>query len=81
MTTRRGRARVYLERGQPVEVLIWWAGRGPRNVLIRRGDGELVVRPFRGLRRPAVADEGAAAGVTWATRLPAMAKTAVKTEN
>ena len=58
MTTRRGRARVYRERGQPVEVLIWWAGRGPRNVLIRRGDGELVVRPFRGLRRPAVADDG-----------------------
>jgi hypothetical protein len=28
-----------------------------------------------------VADEGAAAGVTWAARLPAMAKTAVKTEN
>lgn len=25
---------------------------GPRNVLIRRADGELVVRPFRGLRRP-----------------------------
>jgi acetyl esterase len=55
---RRGRARVYLERGQPVEVLIWWAGRGPRNVLIRRGDGDLVVRPFRGLRRPAAAEDG-----------------------
>ena len=41
-----------------MEVLIWWAGRGPRNVLIRRGDGELVVRPFRGLRRPTVADDG-----------------------
>lgn len=26
---------------------------GPRNVLIRREDGTLVVRPFRGLRRPA----------------------------
>jgi hypothetical protein len=25
---------------------------GPRNVLIRRRDGSLVVRPFRGLRRP-----------------------------
>jgi acetyl esterase len=24
---------------------------GPRNVLIRRADGSLVVRPFRGLRR------------------------------
>lgn len=29
---------------------------GPRNVLIRREDGELVVRPFRGLRR-SVPDE------------------------
>ena len=48
---RRSRARVYLKRGQPVEVLTWWAGRGPRNVLIRRRDGELVMRPFRGLRR------------------------------
>lgn len=27
------------------------AGSGPRNVLIKRADGELVVRPFRGLRR------------------------------
>jgi hypothetical protein len=26
---------------------------GPRNVMIRRAGGELVVRPFRGLRRPA----------------------------
>ncbi|MEV5408584.1 hypothetical protein AB0K60_07075 [Thermopolyspora sp. NPDC052614] len=26
-------------------------GTGPRNVLIRRAGGELVVRPFRGLRR------------------------------
>lgn len=25
---------------------------GPRNVLIQREDGSLVVRPFRGLRRP-----------------------------
>lgn len=33
-----------------------WPGRrpaaGPRNVAIRRGDGTLVVRPFRGLTRP-----------------------------
>jgi hypothetical protein len=44
---------VYLERGQPVEVLIRWGpGGGPRNVLIRRETGQLVVRPFRGLRRP-----------------------------
>jgi acetyl esterase len=53
----------YLERGRPVTVLVQWrSGRGrgpagPRNVLIRRGDGELVVRPFRGLRR--VSDAGA----------------------
>jgi hypothetical protein len=25
---------------------------GPRNVLIRRANGDLVVRPFRGLRKP-----------------------------
>ncbi len=45
------RQRCYLERGQPVEIITWWGGRGPRNVLIRRADGQLVVRPFRGLRR------------------------------
>jgi acetyl esterase len=45
------RQRVYYEHGQPVEVLTWWAGRGPRNVLIRRAGGDLAVRPFRGLRR------------------------------
>lgn len=48
--------RTYLEKGAPVVVLIRWAGRGPRNVLIRRASGETVVRPFRGLRR--VVDEG-----------------------
>jgi acetyl esterase len=43
----------YLERGRPVTVLVRWGpGGGPRNVLIRRHDGELVVRPFRGLRKP-----------------------------
>jgi acetyl esterase len=42
----------YLERGQPVTVLIRWSGKGPRNVLIQRADGSRVVRPFRGLRRP-----------------------------
>jgi hypothetical protein len=43
----------YLERGHPVRVLIRWGpGGGPRNVLIERGDGSRVVRPFRGLRRP-----------------------------
>lgn len=45
--------RTYLERGCPVVVLARWGeGGGPRNVLIERADGELVVRPFRGLRRP-----------------------------
>ncbi|MEU7990548.1 hypothetical protein AB0B56_37375 [Streptosporangium canum] len=44
--------RTYLERGAPVVVLIRWNGPGPRNVLIRREDDSLVVRPFRGLRRP-----------------------------
>lgn len=42
----------YLERGQPVVVLVRWGkGGGPRNVLIRRADGTKIVRPFRGLRR------------------------------
>jgi hypothetical protein len=43
----------YLERGQPVTVITRWGpGGGPRNVAIRRADGVIVVRPFRGLRRP-----------------------------
>lgn len=45
--------RSYLERGQLVVVERGWRGRGPRNVLIVRGDGSRVVRPFRGLRRVA----------------------------
>lgn len=45
--------KVYLERGKPVTVLVRWGkGARVRNVLIRRADGSLVVRPFRGLRRP-----------------------------
>ncbi|HEX4517941.1 MAG TPA: hypothetical protein VH063_00030 [Gaiellaceae bacterium] len=48
--------KTYLERGEPVTVLIRWrpgSPKGtPRNVLIRRADGTLVVRPFRGLRKP-----------------------------
>lgn len=44
--------RIYLERGSLVEVLRGWRGKGPRNVLIERADGTLVVRPFRGLRVP-----------------------------
>jgi hypothetical protein len=44
--------RVYLERGALVVVVVRWGrGGGPRNVLVRRAGGELVVRPFRGLRR------------------------------
>jgi hypothetical protein len=43
--------RTYLERGEPVVVVARWGGAGPRNVLVRRADGSLVVRPFRGLRR------------------------------
>jgi hypothetical protein len=46
--------RTYLEQGRPVVVVLAWAtGRTgtPRNVLVRRADGTLVVRPFRGLRR------------------------------
>jgi acetyl esterase len=43
--------RTYLERGEPVVVVARWGGDGPRNVLVRRSDGSLVVRPFRGLRR------------------------------
>ena len=45
----------YLERGREVIVLVQWrtgpGPSGPRNVLIRRSDGSLVVRPFRGLRK------------------------------
>jgi acetyl esterase len=45
--------RTYLERGRPVVVMTRWGpGGGPRNVLIRREGGQLVIRPFRGLRRP-----------------------------
>jgi hypothetical protein len=45
------RGRAYLERGETVVVVARWSGSGPRNVLVRRRDGALVVRPFRGLRR------------------------------
>jgi len=48
--------RSYLERGRPVTVVIAWRGNGPRNVLVQREDGTLVVRPFRGLRRMGSAD-------------------------
>lgn len=45
--------KTYLERGRPVTVLIKWAPwTAKRNVLIRREDGTLTVRPFRGLRVP-----------------------------
>jgi hypothetical protein len=42
--------RTYYERGKPVVVVVQWRGPGVRNVLIRRANGDLVVRPFRGLR-------------------------------
>jgi hypothetical protein len=45
--------RTYLDHGQPVVVLTQWAGKGPKNVRIRRADGSECVRPFRGLRRTA----------------------------
>lgn len=51
----RGRlvGRTYLERGTSVTVVTSWGpGGGPRNVTIRRPDGTLVIRPFRGLRKP-----------------------------
>ena len=44
--------RTYLERGAPVVIVTQWRGKGPRNVAIKREDGEVVVRPFRGLRKP-----------------------------
>ena len=60
--------RTYLERGEPVTVLVQWRQVSkaeamhlpglalktttPRNVLIERTDGSRVVRPFRGLRKP-----------------------------
>jgi acetyl esterase len=47
--------RVYLERGEPVRVLVRGSGPGPRNVLVERTDGTRVVRPFRGLRSPTTA--------------------------
>jgi hypothetical protein len=59
--------RTYLERGEPVTVLVGWRSRrkgdgtidldpsrptgAPRNVMIQRADGSRTVRPFRGLRR------------------------------
>jgi hypothetical protein len=56
--------RTYLERSvlddwsrgpySPVVVLARasWKKGSPRNVLIRRSDGSVTIRPFRGLRRP-----------------------------
>lgn len=49
--------RSYLEKGRPITVLARWGpGGGPHNVLIRREDGTLAVRPFRGLRRTPLDD-------------------------
>lgn len=53
--------RTYLEAGRPVVVVCQWASTGwrrppeksaPRNVAVCRDDGTMVVRPFRGLRKP-----------------------------
>lgn len=41
----------YLEHGKPVVIVTQWKGKGPRNVAIRREDGSITVRPFRGLRK------------------------------
>lgn len=45
--------RIYLERGLPVTVVCrgTWRRGEIRNVLIRRQNGSLVCRPFRGLRK------------------------------
>lgn len=67
--------RTYLERGEPVRVLVQWTqipaserldlpglalkATTPRNVLIERGDGGRVVRPFRGLRKVRPAEPAA----------------------
>ena len=40
----------------------WGEGGGPRNVLIERMDGTLIVRPFRGLRRLRLRGHNARAG-------------------
>lgn len=69
MTTEPGIVgRTYLERGEPVTVLVQWRqvpkaellvlpglalkATTPRNVLVERADGTEVVRPLRGLRKP-----------------------------
>lgn len=45
--------RTYLKHGRPVTIVIRWGpGGGPWNVLIRRANGHLVVRPFRRFRKP-----------------------------
>src|SRR5690348_9423059 len=44
--------RTYLEHGRPVVVLARWGpGGGSRNVLIRRDDGTMTVRPFEASAR------------------------------
>ncbi len=50
--------KTYLEKGQPVVVLVRWGpGGGKRNVLIQRQDGTKVVRPFRGLKAAVILKE------------------------
>jgi hypothetical protein len=69
--------RTYLERGRPVVVLIRWApGGGPRNVLIRRDDGQLVVRhsgACGGVGDHAGADDCGDRGVSPGAALPVSA--------
>ena len=53
--------RTYLEKGEPVVVLVRWAGKGPRNVLIQRMDGTKVARA-RGQVLPGVRAQDYVAG-------------------
>lgn len=66
----------YFLDGEPVVVLARWSGRHcPRNVLIRRADGTLTVRPFRGLRKnPPPEGETMSATATEHTREELLAK-------
>ena len=55
-------ARGNWKRPEPVRCAVIWLRSprrlAPRNVLIERADGSLVVRPFRGLRKPKEAGRG-----------------------
>jgi hypothetical protein len=66
--------RMYLERGARVTVLARWVGHGPRNVLIKRENGALVVRPFRGLRKAASPDGLAGSPISSSRRSDGMVR-------